>query len=157
LQQLVTPKHSDFLRLNWQMPAASKGYFVFAKFAAARRTFGGTAPGAGSNHIFALFTACCSHHKNSGRRMGLDLVFPLHDTARMKYAGISFPSRDVAVRAFHDLARHGRIVSLPDGQFIVPEPAAAILQERGFPFRTPEWMSEDYVTQTPRNPAPRAV
>jgi len=75
----------------------------------------------------------------------------------MKYARISFPSRDVAVRAFHELARHGRIVSLPDGQFIVPEPATAFLQTRGFTYQTHEWMSEAYVTQALRNPAPNPV
>jgi hypothetical protein len=75
----------------------------------------------------------------------------------MKYARISFPTRDVAVRAFHELARHGRIISLPDGHFIVPEPAAAFLQDRGFTYQTHEWMSEDYVTQTLRNSAPTAV
>jgi hypothetical protein len=89
--------------------------------------------------------------------LGLDLAFPPNDTESMKYARISFPSRDVAVRAFHELARRGRIVSLPDGQFIVPEAAAAFLQERGFTYHTHEWMSEDYVTQTLRNPAPSAV
>jgi hypothetical protein len=89
--------------------------------------------------------------------MGLDLALPLNDTVSMKYARISFPSRDVAVRAFHELARRGRIVSLPDGQFIVPEPAAAFLQERGFTYLMHEWMSEDYVTQTLRNPALSAV
>ncbi len=75
----------------------------------------------------------------------------------MKYARISFPSRDVAVRAFHELARRGRIVSLPDGQFIVPEAAAAFLQTRGLTYQTHEWMSEDYVTQALRNPAPNTV
>jgi hypothetical protein len=48
----------------------------------------------------------------------------------MKYARISFPSRDVAVGAFHELVRRGRIVSLPDGQFIIPEAATAFLQTR---------------------------
>jgi hypothetical protein len=63
----------------------------------------------------------------------------------------------VAVRAFHELARRGRIISLPDGQFIVPEAAAAFLQTRGLTYQTHEWMSEDYVTQALRNPAPNAV
>jgi hypothetical protein len=89
--------------------------------------------------------------------MRLDSSSLLNDFVSMKYARISFPTRDVAVRAFHELARHGRIVSLPDGQFIVPEPAAAFLQDRGFTYQTHEWMSEDYVTQTQRNPAPTAV
>ena len=82
---------------------------------------------------------------------------PLDDTVNMKYARISFPSREVAVRAFHELARRGRIVSLPDGQFIVPEAAAAFLQTQGLTYQTHEWMSEDYVTQALRNPAPNAV
>jgi hypothetical protein len=89
--------------------------------------------------------------------MCLDPPSPLDDTLRMKYARISFQSRDVAVRAFHELAQHGRIVSLPDGQFIVPEAAAAFLESRGFAYQLHEWMSEDYVTQTLRNPAPNAV
>jgi hypothetical protein len=69
----------------------------------------------------------------------------------MKYARISFPSREVAVRAFHELAQRGRIVSLPDGQFVVPEAAAAFLQTRGLTYQTHEWISEDYVTQALRN------
>jgi hypothetical protein len=75
----------------------------------------------------------------------------------MTYARISFPSRDEAVRAFHELTQRGRIVSLPDGQFIVPEAAAVFLQTRGLAYQTHEWMSEDYVTQALRNPAPNAV
>jgi hypothetical protein len=89
--------------------------------------------------------------------MRFDSSSLLNDSVRMKYARISFATRDVAVRAFHELARHGRIVNLPDGQFIDPEPAAAFLQDRGFTYQTHEWMSEDYVTQTLRNPAPTAV
>jgi hypothetical protein len=89
--------------------------------------------------------------------MCLDPSSPLDDTVGMKYARISFPSRDAAVRAFHELARHGRIVSLPGAQFIVPEPATAFLQTQGFTYQTHEWMSEDYVTQALRNPAPNAV
>jgi hypothetical protein len=89
--------------------------------------------------------------------MRLDAPSPLDDTVRMKYARISFPSRDVAVRAFHELARRGRIVSLPDGQFIIPEAAAVFLQSRGLTYETHEWMSEDYVTQALRNPASNAA
>jgi len=91
------------------------------------------------------------------RQMRLDPPSPLDDTVDMKYARISFPSRDVAVRAFHELAQRGRIVSLPDGQFIVPEAATAFLQTCGLIYQTHEWMSEDYVTQALRNPAPNAV
>jgi len=68
----------------------------------------------------------------------------------MKYARISFPSREVAVRAYHELGRRGRIVSLPDGQFIVPEPAVQFLQTQGLAHETHEWMHEDAVTQTPQ-------
>jgi len=89
--------------------------------------------------------------------MRLDSSLLHDDTASMKYARISFPSREVAVRAFHEMAQLGRIVSLPDGQFIIPEPAASFLQAQGFSYQTHEWMSEDYVTQTLRNPAPTAV
>ena len=98
-----------------------------------------------------------SFSEDSSRRMRLDSASPLNEGVSMKYARISFPSRDVAVRAFHELAQHGRIVSLPDGQFIVPEPATAFLQDRGLSYRTHEWLSEDYVTQTLRNPAPNPV
>lgn len=75
----------------------------------------------------------------------------------MKYARISFPSREEAVRAYHELARRGRVVSLPDGQFIVPEPAVKFLQEQGMAHETHEWLHEDHVTQTLRNPAPHPV
>lgn len=75
----------------------------------------------------------------------------------MKYARISFASRDVAVRAYHELARRGRVVSLPDGQFIVPEPAIAFLQAKGLAHETHEWLHEDALTQTLRNTAPHPV
>jgi hypothetical protein len=103
------------------------------------------------------FTVWRSRREDFARRMHLDSAPLLNDYAAMKYARISFPSRDVAVRAFHELARRGRIVSLPDGQFIVPEPAATFLQDRGYTYQTHEWMSEDHVTQTLRNPAPNPV
>lgn len=45
----------------------------------------------------------------------------------MKFARISFPSRDAAVQAYYGLARRGKIVSLPEGQLIVPEPAVGWL------------------------------
>ena len=72
----------------------------------------------------------------------------------MRYARISFPSREAAVRAYYELARRGRIVSLPEGQFIVPEPALKFLQDQGLLHQVQEWMHEDQVTQTLRNPAP---
>jgi hypothetical protein len=69
----------------------------------------------------------------------------------MKFARISFPTREVAVRAYYELARRGRVVSLPDAQFIVPEPAIAFLQGEGLPHQVHEWLNEDHVTQTLRN------
>lgn len=75
----------------------------------------------------------------------------------MKYARISFSSREVAVGAYHELARRGRVVSLPDGQFIVPEPAVKFLQGQGITHHMHEWLNEDNVTQTLRNPAPHPV
>ena len=75
----------------------------------------------------------------------------------MKYARISFPSRDAAVRAYYELARRDRIVGLPEGQFIVPEPAITFLQAEGLAHELHEWLSEDHVTQTLRNPAPPSV
>ena len=89
--------------------------------------------------------------------MRLDALPPRTDTAGMKYARISFPSREVAVCAYHELARRGRIISLPDGQFIVPEPALRFLQTQGLAHQTHEWMHEDVVTQTLRNPAANPV
>ena len=75
----------------------------------------------------------------------------------MRYARISFSSREVAVQAYYELARRGRVVSLPDGQFIVPEPALRFLQDQGLAHEAHEWLHEDHVTQTLRNPAPHAV
>jgi len=72
----------------------------------------------------------------------------------MRYARISFPSRDDGVRAVHELARDARIMSVRDGQFIVPEPAMAILQARGIVYEPHEWMTEDQVTQALRDAAP---
>jgi hypothetical protein len=75
----------------------------------------------------------------------------------MKYARISFPSREVAVRGYEELSRRGRVVSLPGGQFIVPEPAVSFLQGQGISHDVLEWMHEDQLTQTLRNPAPHPV
>ncbi len=75
----------------------------------------------------------------------------------MRYARISFPSRDVAVRAYSELARRGRVVSLAGGQFIVPEPALEFLRTQGLDHENHEWLHEDQVTQTLRNPAPHPV
>lgn len=69
----------------------------------------------------------------------------------MKYARITFPARDVAVRGFHALTQRGRVVSLTDGQFFVPEPAIAFLISEGLPHQVHEWVTEDHVTQTLRN------
>ena len=75
----------------------------------------------------------------------------------MRYARISFPSREVAVRAYYELARRGRIISLPEGQFIVPEPAIEFLTAQGIAHQAHEWMHEDHVAQTLRNPASAPV
>ena len=75
----------------------------------------------------------------------------------MRYARISFLVRDVAVRAYYELARRGRVVSLPDGQFIVPEAAVAFLESEGLPHQVLEWMTEDHVTQTLRNTPAHSV
>jgi hypothetical protein len=75
----------------------------------------------------------------------------------MKYARISFPSRDVAVQAYHELGQRGRVVSLPDGQFIVPEPALKFLEAKGFVHKVHDSLHEDHVTQTLRNPSPHPV
>jgi hypothetical protein len=69
----------------------------------------------------------------------------------MRYARISFPTRDVAVRAYYALAQRGRVVSLADSQFIVPEPGVAFLVAERLPHQVHEWLTEDHVTQTLRN------
>jgi len=61
---------------------------------------------------------------------------------------ISFPSREVAVQAYYELARRGRVVSLPDGQFIVPEPGVAFLKAKNLAHEVHEWLHGDHVTQT---------
>jgi len=61
------------------------------------------------------------------------------------------------VHAYHEMARRGRVVSLREGQFLVPEPAVTFLQSEGFHHQVPEWMHEDHVAQTLRNSAPHPV
>jgi hypothetical protein len=75
----------------------------------------------------------------------------------MKFARISFSTREVAVRAYYELGRRGRIVSLPGGQFIVPEPAVAFLQAEGLPHEVHEWLTPDHVTQTLRDTPAHSV
>jgi len=75
----------------------------------------------------------------------------------MRFVRISFPSREVAIRAYYELARRGRIISLPDGQFIVPEPAILFLQTEGLAHEIHEWLSGDHVTQTLRNTSAHSV
>ena len=65
----------------------------------------------------------------------------------MKFASISFPTRDLAVQAYYELARRGLVASLPDGQFIVPEPAVAFLQAEGLAHAVHAWLNRDHVTQ----------
>jgi hypothetical protein len=47
------------------------------------------------------------------------------------------------------------IISLQDGQFIVPEPAVGCLQTKGLAHEIHEWLSGDHVTQTLRTVRPR--
>ena len=75
----------------------------------------------------------------------------------MKFARISFPSRDVAVRAYYGLVHRGKIVSLPAGQFIVPEPAVTWLHSEGLAHEVLEWLHQDHVTQALRNSAAHKV
>ena len=75
----------------------------------------------------------------------------------MKFARISFPTHEAAVRAYYELTRRGRVVSLPDGQFIVPEPAVAFLQTEGLAHEVHEWLHGDHVTQTLRNTPAHSV
>ena len=78
-------------------------------------------------------------------------------TAGMKFARISFASRDAAVRAYYGLARRGKVVSLADGQFIVPEPAVAWPQSEGLAHEIHAWLTEDHVTQAIRDTAAHKV
>lgn len=75
----------------------------------------------------------------------------------MKYARISFPAREIAVRAYYALAQRGRVVSLADGQFLVPEPGVAFLNAEGVDYQVHEWVTEGHVTQTLRNSPAHAV
>ena len=75
----------------------------------------------------------------------------------MRYARISFPARESAVRAYFQLAQRGRVVSLPNGQFIVPEPGVAFPLAEGLAHQVREWMPEDHVTQTLRNTPAHSV
>ena len=71
----------------------------------------------------------------------------------MKFARISFASRELAVRAYYGLARRGKIISLPEEQFIVPEPAVAWLQSEGLAHQIHAWLNQDHVTQALRDTA----
>jgi hypothetical protein len=75
----------------------------------------------------------------------------------VKFARITFPSREVAVKAYYELARRGRVVSLPNGEFIVPEPAVKFLEQEGLAHEVHEWLSGDHVTQTLRDPLAHSV
>jgi hypothetical protein len=75
----------------------------------------------------------------------------------MKFARITFPTREIAVRGYFELSRRGRVVSLPDGQFIVPEPAVAFLQAEGLAHEVHEWLTGDHVTQTLRDSPAHSV
>lgn len=66
----------------------------------------------------------------------------------MKYAKISFSSREEAVRAYQELVTRGRVVSLPEGQFIVPEPAIRFLEATGTIFQVHEWLHSDHVNKS---------
>ena len=82
---------------------------------------------------------------------------PRADNASMKFARITFPTREAATHAYYELARRGRVVSLPDSQFIVPEPAVAFLETEGIAHEVHEWLTGDHVTQTLRNTPAHSV
>ena len=75
----------------------------------------------------------------------------------MKFARVSFASREVAVQAYYGLARRGKVVSLADGQFIVPEPAVNWLQSEGLAHQIHAWLTPDHVTQALRDTAAHQV
>jgi hypothetical protein len=92
-----------------------------------------------------------------GRWFLFDRALFLADTSPMKFARISFASRDTAIKAYAGLARRGRVVSLPEGQFIVPEPALEWLKSENLPYELLQWLNQDDVTQTLRDPAAHTV
>ena len=71
----------------------------------------------------------------------------------MKFVKIAFDSRDVAIRAYHGLAQRGKVISLPEGQLIVPEPALQWLASERITPIILQWLNQDRVNHTLRNSA----
>ena len=69
----------------------------------------------------------------------------------MKFAKISFDSEEATAKAYYEMAKRGKVLSLAQDQFIIPEPALVWLREQGFAPTVHEWLNQDDVVQTLRN------
>ena len=69
----------------------------------------------------------------------------------MKFARIKFESGEEEARAFHGMIRRGRVISLRDGEFIVPDAALDWLKGQNLTPTLVAWLNQDDVVQTVRN------
>ena len=69
----------------------------------------------------------------------------------VRFVKIEFETPALADRAYLGMAQRGKVVCLPNDQFIVPEPALAWLESEGLSPVILQRMNQDDVTQTLRN------
>ena len=87
----------------------------------------------------------------------IDGAHAFEDSLDMKFARIRFKSRDGAVKAYYALARRSKVISLPQDQFIVAQPALEWLEKEHFSPTVLEWLNQDEVLQAIRNPAAHSL
>ena len=69
----------------------------------------------------------------------------------MKFVKISFESEEATVKAYYEMAKRGKVISLAHDQFIVPEPALTWLKDHGIAPTILERLNQDDVVQALRD------
>jgi hypothetical protein len=69
----------------------------------------------------------------------------------VKFARIKFESRDDEAKAFHGMILRGRVISLRDDEFIVPNEALEWLKSQNLTATILAWLNQDDVLQAVRD------
>lgn len=70
----------------------------------------------------------------------------------MRMVKIHIPERSDRARSLVEMARRGRVICLPDDQFLVPEPALELLQSLGVTYQELSRGGHDYAEKALRDP-----
>ena len=75
----------------------------------------------------------------------------------MRFAKIKFETQEDCARALHGLMQRGKVIALRNQTYLVPPPALDWLTSQQIPHHVVEWLNQDDVVQTLRNPVAHAV